>query len=198
MTTAPAAGALLQAAVSDLFATMPNGFLLRFNDRFEVVSAQGRGLIVFGRTPGELLGSGIAGRLPPTLVEGITPRLAAALAGEADSFELPAPGDGRLYLAAAPVSRESGAGAESAEDRYPAGDSATDHALRDMPADLHRHRPKLRTRGTLDDETLADLSHEVAHGTRIRMAEEAVEHLFALEFGRLAVATRDIGHQLRL
>lgn len=26
MTTAPAAGALLQAAVSDLFATMPNGF----------------------------------------------------------------------------------------------------------------------------------------------------------------------------
>ena len=109
MTTAPAAGAPLQAAVSGLFASMPNGFLLQFNDRLEVVSACGRGLITFGRPPDELLGKSIPAFLPPELAEGVLPRLRAALDGEAGSFELPAPGDGRLYLAVAPAAREPGA-----------------------------------------------------------------------------------------
>jgi len=46
--------------------------------------------------------------MPPALAEGIMPRLQAALNGEAGSFDLPAPGDGRLYLAAAPAAPELG------------------------------------------------------------------------------------------
>ena len=109
MTTAPAGGAPLQAAVSSLFALMPNGFHLQFDDHLEVVSACGHGLSTLGRTPDELLGSAVSALFPPALVERVMLRLDAALRGEASSFELPAPGDGRLYLAAAPVTRELGA-----------------------------------------------------------------------------------------
>ena len=79
MPTAPAAGAPLQAAMTSLFASMPNGFLLRCNDRLEVFFASGRGLIILGRTPDELLGSRISAVLPPGMVEGIMLRLQAAL-----------------------------------------------------------------------------------------------------------------------
>jgi hypothetical protein len=103
MTTAPAAGAPLQAAMIGPFESMPDGFRSCLDDRLRIVSAGGRGLVPFGSTPAHMIGKVILSFLAPELAEGMAPHLLAALAGQAINLELQVPGDGRLQLVAAPI-----------------------------------------------------------------------------------------------
>ncbi|MFN8464050.1 MAG: PAS domain S-box protein [Caldilineaceae bacterium] len=93
----------LQIAVGDLMEALPNGLFLKLDDRLHVISARGRGLAAIAPDPGSMCGNPLQASLAPALVRGIVPRLRAALAGETITFELPAPGNGRLQVSAAPA-----------------------------------------------------------------------------------------------
>ena len=97
-----------------------------------------------------------------------------------------------------PSNRAATVSTERTEDRDPARDPFADQPLRDVHADLQGHRLDFGARRALDDQAFADLRNQIADGLRVGMVEQAIEHLFTLELGRLAVAAGDVGDHLRL